>query len=111
MTEWLTYFAKVILDAQKTTEARIQFLIDKTKLYNRLSGKLNKRQEKVLEKMFREGPEGFTGGLSAENYIAIAKTSRATATRDLAELIDLGALTKTGKLKGTRYWLKLPSLL
>ena len=41
LTEWLTYFAKVILDAQETTEAHIQFLIDKTKLYDRLSGKLN----------------------------------------------------------------------
>lgn len=111
VTEWLIYFAKVILDAQKTTEARIQFLINKTRLYDRLSGKLNGRQEKVLERMFREGPEGFTGGLSAENYIAIAKTSRATATRDLADLVDLGALTKTGRLKSTRYWLKLPSML
>jgi hypothetical protein len=31
--------------------------------------------------MFREGIDGFKGGLSAENYISISKTSRATATR------------------------------
>ncbi len=29
------------------------------------------------------------------------------ATRDLAELISLGALVKTGKLRYTRYWLNL----
>ena len=57
--------------------------------------------------MFAEGLKGFTGGLSAENYIAITKTSRATATRDLADLIEKGALTKTGKLRHTRYWLNI----
>jgi len=109
ITDWLRYFADVILQAQKSTESRIQFLIAKTKLYDRLRDKLNPRQAKTLERMFRAGPEGFTGGLSAENYIAITKTSRATATRDLSELVDRGALTKTGQLKGTRYWLQLPS--
>lgn len=79
---------------------------NKSKLFDRLRGKLNPRQEKVLERMFREGPDGFTGGLGAENYIAITRTSRATATRDLTELVALGALRKTGKLKGTRYRLK-----
>lgn len=107
ITSWLTYFAAVILDAQKTTEARIQCLIDKTKLFDRLRDQLNERQKKVLERLFREGPDGFAGGLSAENYKAMTKTSRATATRDLAQLVELGALIKTGKLKGTRYWLKL----
>jgi len=111
ITDWLIYFSKVILSAQKTTESRIQFLIDKAKFYDVLGGKLNERQEKVLERMFREGPEGFIGGLSAENYITIATTSRATATRDLAELVDLGALIKTGRLKSTRYWLNVPSIL
>jgi len=108
ITGWLTCFAEVILEAQKTTVARIEFLIDKAKLYDRLRGKLNERQQKVLERMFRAGPEGFAGGLSAENYLAITKTSRATATRDLTELVELGALLKTGKLKGTRYWLHGP---
>lgn len=109
ITDWLVYFADVVLEAQRTTESRIQFLIEKTKLHDRLRGKMNSRQEKVLERIFREGPEGFIGGLSAENYLAITKTSRATATRDLAELVDLGALLRTGQLKGTRYWLNARS--
>jgi Fic family protein len=48
------------------------------------------------------------GGLSAEKYIAITKTTRATATRDLADLVEKGALVKTGELRHTRYWLNLP---
>jgi len=105
ITDWLLYFGRVILDAQKTTETHIQFLIDKAKLYDRLRGKLNERQEKVIARMFREGPDGFKGGLSSDNYVSITQTSTATATRDLRGLVELGALTKTGKLKGTRYWL------
>lgn len=46
-------------------------------------------------------------GLSAENYIAITKTTRATATRDLADLVKKGALIKTGELRHTRYRLNL----
>ncbi len=46
-------------------------------------------------------------GISAEKYIAITGASRATATRDLIELVDLGALFKTGELRHTRYWLKI----
>ena len=57
--------------------------------------------------MFREGIDGFKGGLSAENYISITKASRATATRDLQDLVEKGALTKTGELRHTRYFLHL----
>ena len=57
--------------------------------------------------MFREGIDGFKGGLSADNYISISQTSRATATRDLQDLVEKRALTKTGELRHTRYFLSL----
>jgi Fic family protein len=38
---------------------------------------------------------------------AITRTSRATATRDLQNLVEKGALTRTGELRHTRYHLKL----
>ena len=105
ITPWLRYFGQTILDAQAYTKLRIEFLIEKTKLFDKLRGQLNARQEKALARMFREGPEGFAGGLSARNYIGITKTSKATATRDLQGLVDLGALFKTGDFKSTRYYL------
>ncbi|MDO8519119.1 MAG: DeoR family transcriptional regulator, partial [Deltaproteobacteria bacterium] len=49
----------------------------------------------------------FKGGLSADKYIQITKTSKATATRDLHDLVEKGALTKTGELKHTRYFLNI----
>src|SRR6266705_494882 len=88
---------------------RVDFYVAKAKLYERLRGQLNERQEKIIARMFREGIDGFKGGLSAENYISISKISRATATRDLQDLIEKGAFTKTGELRHTRYFLNLPA--
>jgi Fic family protein len=107
ITEWLTYFAETILDAQRNTLRRVEFYIAKTKFYDRLRGGLNPRQEKVIARIFREGIDGFAGGLSAENYIRIAKATRATATRDLQDLVAKGALLRRGELRHTRYYLNL----
>ena len=105
-TEWLKYFSKTILEAQDETQTLIDFLIAKAKFFDKFRDRINKRQEKVIARIFREGPKGFQGGLSAENYISISETSRATATRDLQDLVNKGALTKTGEFKSTRYYLK-----
>jgi len=105
ITGWLEYFAGVILAAQAHAQDLVEFVIAKTKLYDRLRGQMNPRQEQALARIFKAGPAGFTGGLSAENYITITGASRATATRDLQELVEMGALRKTGELKGTRYFL------
>ena len=107
ITGWLVYFAQTVLEAQRYIQRLIDFLIEKTKLYDRLRGQLNPRQEKALARMFREGLEGFKGGLSADNYLKITDTSRATATRDLQDLLEKGALRKTGEFKHTRYWLNV----
>ena len=106
---WVKFFADVILQAQAESIELLYFLIEKSRLLTNLSGQLNPRQEKVLMRMFREGPRGFDGGLSAENYITIIKTSRATATRDLTDLVEKRALVKTGELRHTRYWLNISS--
>ena len=107
ITDWLVYFADTVIDAQHNTIKRVDFYVAKAKLHEKLRGQLNERQEKVLARMFREGIDGFKGGLSAENYISIAKTSRATATRDLQDLLQKGALVKTGELRHTRYYLNI----
>jgi|SRR6266851_5683625 len=107
ITGWLEYFANTILEAQNNTIKRVDFYVAKAKFYEKYRGALNARQEKVIARIFREGIGGFTGGLSAENYISITGTSRATATRDLQNLIEKGALSKTGELRHTRYHLNL----
>ncbi|MFT3815326.1 MAG: Fic family protein [Acidovorax sp.] len=104
---WLQWFADRALEAQAEADGLVRFLVDKSALMARLSGQLNARQEKALLRMFREGPQGFAGGLSAGNYAAITGAPPATATRDLADLTAKGALRKTGERKSTRYWLAI----
>ena len=108
ITSWLTWFAGVMIEAQRRTIARIEFLIDKTKLLDGLRGQLNGRQQKALLRMLREGPDGFAGGLSASNYMTITGAPPATTTRDLAALVAKGALLRTGKLRHARYHLAIP---
>ncbi len=55
-------FGDTVLSAQSYAQVRLEFLINETKLYGRLRGQLNVRQEKVLSRMSREDPEGFKGG-------------------------------------------------
>lgn len=107
ITGWMIYFANTILEAQSNTIKRVDFYVAKAKFYQRFRDDLNERQAKVVARMFREGIDGFEGGLSAENYISITRTSRATATRDLQDLVTRGAFAKTGELRHTRYALNL----
>ncbi len=107
-TAWLAWFAGLTLEAQSHTLARVEFILDKTRLLDRLKGQLNERQEKALHRMLREGPEGFKGGLSAGNYQTITGAPSATATRDLSDLVEKGGLTRTGEKKHTRYHLAIP---
>lgn len=103
--DWLSWFAATVLAAQDYTLRWLDFVLAKTKLLDRLRGQINERQEKALLRLTREGPDGFRGGLSASKYTAITGAPAATARRDLAHLVELGALLRTGQLKSTRYWL------
>ena len=109
ITQWLAWFADVTLEAQQRTIRLADFLVGKSHLLDRMRGALNDRQEKALLRLLREGPDGFEGGLSAGNYATITGASPATATRDLADLVEKGALTRTGERRHARYFAALPS--
>ena len=108
ITAWLSWFAATAIEAQRQTIAGVEFLIDKTRLLDRLRGQLNGRQEKALLRMLREGPERFKGGLSAGNYVNITGASPATTTRDLKDMVDKGALIRAGERRHARYHLAIP---
>ena len=105
ITRWLVFFGSMVLEAQEQSLRKMEFLVKKTQFFERYRGVLNERQEKVLLRMFREGEDGFKGGLSSKNHIRITGCSPATATRDLAALVELGAMLRTGELKNARYFL------
>jgi Fic family protein len=108
-TVWLVWFAETALEAQRWTTAQVEFLIAKTRLLDRLGGQLNDRQWKAILRVLEEGPEGFKGGLSAGNYSTITGATAATTTRDLVDLVEKGALVRTGERRYARYRLKLES--
>ena len=49
------------------------------------------------------GPGRFDGGMSTGKYVAITGVSRATAYRELTQLVELALLEKSGQGRGTRY--------
>lgn len=103
ITEWLNYFTHVIYDALCDTENLLDFILQKTKYFDQFSDLLNERQQKVIQRMLENGPDGFEGGMSAKKYIAITGASKATATRDLQYLVEIGALKIIGAGRSTRY--------
>ena len=107
ITEWLQWFAAKAIEAQNYTSAQVQFVLQKSRLIQRLRGQINARQDKALMRLFAAGPEGFVGGLSAANYMRITGAPPATATRDLASLVSVGALLRTGENKATHYSLNI----
>lgn len=107
LTPWLLWFANTALEAQQRTYLHIDFIIRKSAFLKEAEGIVNSRQKKVLSRLFNAGPDGFTGGLSAKNYMSITGAPIATTTRDLNDLVKKNILKRTGALKATRYFLNL----
>lgn len=110
VTAWVAWFASAVADAQRDAEAQIRFVLRKARFFRNFGDALGARQMKVMRRMFDAGAEGFAGGMNARKYVALTGVSKATATRDLQDLVQKGALTRTGERKHTRYRLKLDSL-
>ena len=105
ITNWLRYFIEMTFAAQTDAEEAIGFTLRKVRLFDRSRTLMNERQLTVVTRMLDEGPSGFEGGMTAKKYMSIAKTSKATATRDLQDLVDKEILILFGDSGGrsTRY--------
>ena len=57
--------------------------------------------------MLEYGIEGFKGGMTAKKYVSITKTSKATATRDLQDMVEKQCLKPIGAGRGVHYELNL----
>ncbi|RAI95083.1 Fic family protein [Algoriphagus yeomjeoni] len=107
ITDWLDYFADTVLHAQQSAELLINFTLQKVKFFDHYKDLFNDRQTKAINRMLAEGPAGFEGGMTAKKYIAITKASKATATRDLQTLTELGVFIPQGGGRSVSYELKL----
>lgn len=108
ITQWIHFFTQAVLKAQFDAQEKVFFTIKKARFWKRYEGKINDRQEKTLRRMFQEGPEGFIGGMNTRKYMVLTGCSKATATRDLTDLLALGCFQKReGEGRSTSYQLSL----
>ncbi|MBA9076564.1 Fic family protein [Rufibacter quisquiliarum] len=107
ITPWVNYFVGIALKAQGQAIELVDFILKKSKFFDRFKGLLNEREVKAVNRMLEAGPEGFEGGMSARKYMSITKASKATATRDLQHLLELEALILEGGGRSTRYILNI----
>lgn len=107
INDWIRYFSSVILKSQKSARQMILFTINKTKFLNKHRHHLNERQLKVVKKMFDLGVDEFKGGMTSQKYVSITRSSRATATRDLQDLVDKKIVIQTGEGRSVKYELNI----
>lgn len=109
VTEWVLWFVRQFTESCLASEAVISSALDKSRFWSsRANRPLSDRQRKVVQRLLDAGPGGFTGGLSAEKYSNLTRVSKATATRDLADLLLNEWVFATGQGRATRYWVNVP---
>ena len=107
INSWLLYFSQLLIDAQQNAINVLSFSVKKTQFFDKYKSVLNERQTKAINKMLDAGTDSFEGGMTAKKYISITKTTKATATRDLAGLVELGILQQNFAGRNTNYTLNL----
>ncbi|MNZ76055.1 Adenosine monophosphate-protein transferase SoFic [compost metagenome] len=110
ITVWLEWFLQTLLRSLQQAMARIESVLGKARFWQaHRESELSTEQTKVLNRLLDGGERGFEGGISAAQYQAVAKVSKATATRHLAELLDKECLQRLpGGGRSTRYQIKYP---
>lgn len=97
ITNWLIWFLKTLKEAIVDGEKRLAKVLMKIKFWRRHENMdLNARQRKVLNRMLDEEPGGFKGGLTTRKYLSITKTSRATAGREISDLLSKKLIKSAG---------------
>jgi Fic family protein len=98
VTEWLVWYLTQVEAAATAAGQTVANTLAKARFWlGHQTTALNERQRKVLNRLLDAGPSGFEGGISTRKYMGLSKTSRATAYRELADLVEKGCLRRTGK--------------
>lgn len=110
ITEWLEWFLKTLLRSLRQAMVRIESVLGKARFWQaHRESALTVEQTEVLNRLLDGGEHGFEGGISAAQYQAVAKVSKATATRHLSELLERGYLRRLpGGGRNTRYQINFP---
>lgn len=108
ITVWLSWFTHTLIAAQQEAAEKVATIFEKTEFWQRHKNtELSDRQKAVINKVFKAGKEGFPNGISAQKYAALGKCSKATATRDLGDLLAKKCVRSEGVGRGLRYFIAL----
>lgn len=103
ITEWIVWFLRQVQAACKEAEVIVARILDKARFWQRhAQTELNERQRKVLNRLLDAGEE-FRGGMNTRKYVSLCKVSRATAYRELTDLVEKGCLQVTGAGRSVNY--------
>jgi Fic family protein len=110
ITAWLIWFLQTLLRSLHKAMTQIESVLGKTRFWQaHRASALTPEQTKVLNRLLDGGEKGFEQGINAAQYQAVAKVSKATATRHLTELLEKGCLERMpGGGRSTRYRINYP---
>jgi Fic family protein len=109
LTEWVQWFTAQFSDACQQSSHVIDAAVAKSRFWaGSAKANLNDRQRKVLQRLLDDGDGGFAGGLNAAKYMKMTGASKATATRDLATLVQEELVWTSGQGKALRYYIAVP---
>ncbi len=104
-TQWYLWFIACVTAAIEHSQDVIGNVFKRVEFWSRHSQiELSDRQRKVLTRVLEAGPGNFTGGLTTRKYVSIAKVSRATAFREIADMVEKKVLHQLpGKGRSVHY--------
>jgi len=105
ITDWLEWFLQVLEESMQQALARFDRVMVKSNFWQQHAQTvLSERQIKVLNRLLDNAGEEFKEGINTSKYKALARVSKPTATRDLADLLEKGCISKLpGGGRSTRY--------
>ena len=93
ITPWIEWNLITLKSAMQNGLKSIEYLVQKTKFWDKYRKyALNERQIKVINRILDIGSENFEGGISTKKYISLTKVSKATAVRDISQLVAYGCI-------------------
>lgn len=93
ITEWLIWFLECMSRAILRSNELLCTVMQKTRFWKRhAQTDLNDRQRKAINRLLEAGIGGFEGGMTNRKYAGMTHISRATAQRELADLVGKGIL-------------------
>lgn len=107
ITEWLLWFLSCLERSLDASEDLLAGVLAKVGFWRRhAQTPLTPHQRKVINRLLDSGPAGFQGGLTTRKYVAMTKVSRATAYREIADLVSKKiVLPNPGKGRNVSYGL------